>query len=85
MNEPNMKVKAELSQWIDERPILDRRVVDKFGTEIVIVKSREDSIKQSRYDILRGFALGDGAGVSVDEQDLMLEQVVTHLLEHYSL
>jgi hypothetical protein len=83
--EPNMKVKAALTEWIDERPITDRRIIDQYGTEIVIVKGGKDRAGQERYDVLRGFTLGDGAGVSVDVRDEPIHTVVTHLLSHYQL
>jgi hypothetical protein len=84
---PNMKVKAELSKWIEgDHRIYDRRVVDQFGTEIVILETEPASkTGEARFRVLRGFALGEGAGVSVDVADQPLTTVVTHLLSHYQL
>lgn len=82
MNESNMKVKTELSGWIDDEDrIVTRRVVDRFGTEVVVLRDPEGE----RYRVLRGFVLGEGAGVSVDVNDAPLENAIEYLLEHYSL
>jgi hypothetical protein len=78
--EGSVRVKTELTDWIDDKPIIDRRVIDQFGTELVIINSSPD-----RFTLLRGFALGDGAGVSVDVSDAPLGEVLTNLLDHYEL
>lgn len=83
----NIKVKTELGGWITEEDrIVDRRVVDDYGTEIVILRSA-DAAKtgEERYRVLRGFTLGDGAGVSVDVADKPMEDVLAYFLKHYSL
>lgn len=79
-NEPNLKVKAELTKWIGHSRIVDRRVVDKFGTELVILQNDGEY-----YTLLRGFTIGDGAGVSVDVNDRPMGEVLTYFLDHYEL
>ena len=78
----NEKVTAALASWIDGYgDVIARRIVDKFGTEIVITK--DDARDGGCLSVLRGFAIGEGAGVSVDLQDAAAIDVIEHLLSKY--
>lgn len=65
MTDRNQLIGAELSRWIHGTEIA-RGTVDRFGTTLVVTA---DTIRgESVFTLLRGFGIGDGAGVSVDLQ-----------------
>lgn len=66
-------ITAALEEWIDGR-VIARRVVDEYGSQVVVTQG------DAGFSLFRGFALGDGAGVSVDLQDASLATLVEHLL-----
>lgn len=76
-------IKAKLEEWLSGYEIA-RKVVDTFGTTIVVTQEEDGT-----YSVFRAFSLGgvsredDAAVVSCDLQGGTLEQAFELLLKNY--
>lgn len=69
---PNDKVESELAGWISGEEIV--RHTDAHGTVRVVTRG------PNGYSLLRGFPMGEGAGISADLQDVTAERLIGRLL-----